>query len=154
MRRAVPDPPSATRAESHGPRSVEADSRNGFGEFSDAVVGEVGQSVPEAPPTGEVLVRVPSSASEALYQPSARRRSIAGPEDYGIPLPEWLAQCVRHVPPGDGDTCPTDTEALLAAAFDFSFQLHAGQFRASGEPYIIHPIAVANLLRDIGARPA
>ncbi|WP_411872473.1 RelA/SpoT family protein [Vulcanococcus limneticus] len=79
---------------------------------------------------------------------------MAGPEDYGIPLPEWLAQCVRHVPPGDGDTCPTDTEALLAAAFDFAFQLHAGQFRASGEPYIIHPIAVADLLRDIGASAA
>jgi RelA/SpoT family (p)ppGpp synthetase len=61
---------------------------------------------------------------------------------------------VRHVPPGDGDTCPTDTEALLAAAFDFAFQLHAGQFRASGEPYIIHPIAVADLLRDIGASAA
>ncbi|MEY4809281.1 MAG: hypothetical protein RLZZ206_3670 [Cyanobacteriota bacterium] len=61
---------------------------------------------------------------------------------------------MRHVPPGDGDTCPTDTEALLAAAFDFAFQLHAGQFRASGEPYIIHPIAVADLLRDIGASAA
>ena len=154
MRRAVPDPPSATRAESHGPRSVEADNRNGSGLVPDAVVGEFGQSVPEAAPAGEVLVRVPSAASEALSQPSARRPTIAGPEDYGIPLPEWLAQCVRHVPPGDGDTCPTDTEALLAAAFDFAFQLHAGQFRASGEPYIIHPIAVADLLRDIGASAA
>lgn len=158
MRRAVPDPPSATRAESHGPRSVEADTRNGSGLVPDVVVGEVGQSVPEAAPAGEVLVRVPSAASaatsEALSQPSARRRTIAGPEDYGIPLPEWLAQCVRHVPPGDGDTCPTDTEALLASAYDFAFQLHAGQFRASGEPYIIHPIAVADLLRDIGASAA
>ena len=154
MRRAVPDPPSATRAESHGPRSVEADNRNGSGLVPDVVVGEVGQSVPEAAPAGEVLVRVPSAASEALSQPSVRRPTIAGPEDYGIPLPEWLAQCVRHVPPGDGDTCPTDTEALLAAAFDFAFQLHAGQFRASGEPYIIHPIAVADLLRDIGASAA
>ena len=40
MRRAVPDSPSATRAESHGPRSVEAGSRNGSGGFADAVVGE------------------------------------------------------------------------------------------------------------------
>ncbi len=154
MRRAVPDSPSATRAESHGPRSVEADSRNGSGLVSDVAVGAVDLSGPEAAPPGEGLVRVPSAASEALFQPSARRRTIAGPEDYGIPLPEWLAQCVRHVPPGDGDTCPTDTEALLAAAFDFAFQLHAGQFRASGEPYIIHPIAVADLLRDIGASAA
>jgi (p)ppGpp synthase/HD superfamily hydrolase len=41
----------------------------------------------------------------------------------------------------------------LAAAFDFAYQLHEGQFRATGEPYIIHPIAVADLLRDIGASP-
>jgi len=154
MRRAVPDSPSATRAESHGPRSVEAFSPNGSGGLPVVVVGEDGPAVPESASTGEPFPPVPPAASEAFSQPSARRRPIAGPDDYGIPLPEWLAQCVRHVPPGAGDTCPTDTEALLAAAFDFAFQLHAGQFRASGEPYIIHPIAVADLLRDIGASAA
>ncbi|MBM5815212.1 MAG: bifunctional (p)ppGpp synthetase/guanosine-3',5'-bis(diphosphate) 3'-pyrophosphohydrolase [Cyanobacteria bacterium K_Offshore_surface_m2_239] len=84
----------------------------------------------------------------------ARRRLIREPADYGVPLPEWLKECVRHVPPGTGDSCPTDTEALLASAFDFAFQLHEGQFRATGEPYIVHPIAVADLLRDIGASAA
>ena len=48
-------------------------------------------------------------------------------------------------------SCPTDAEALLVSAFDFGFQLHEGQFRASGDPYIVHPVAVADLLRDIGA---
>ena len=79
------------------------------------------------------------------------RRPAASPADYGVPLPEWLQRCVEHVPPGAGESCPTDAEALLASAFDFAYQLHEGQYRASGEPYIIHPIAVANLLRDIGA---
>ena len=50
-----------------------------------------------------------------------------------------------------GDCADVDSEALLAAAFDFAFQLHEGQFRASGDPYIVHPVAVADLLRDIGA---
>ena len=86
--------------------------------------------------------------------PSARRRPIHEPADYGVPLPTWLQDCVRHVPPGDGESCPIDTEALLASAFDFAYQLHEGQFRASGEPYIIHPVAVADLLRDIGASAA
>ena len=86
--------------------------------------------------------------------PSARRRPIHEPADYGVPLPAWLQECVRHVPPGDGESCPIDTEALLASAFDFAYQLHEGQFRASGEPYIIHPVAVADLLRDIGASAA
>ncbi|HJN35276.1 MAG TPA: HD domain-containing protein, partial [Prochlorococcaceae cyanobacterium Fu_MAG_50] len=83
--------------------------------------------------------------------PPLRRHPIGKAEDYGIPLPDWLRTCVEHIPPGLGQSCPTDSEALLAAAFDFAFQLHEGQFRASGDPYIVHPIAVADLLRDIGA---
>ncbi|CAK6694808.1 GTP pyrophosphokinase [Synechococcus sp. CBW1107] len=83
--------------------------------------------------------------------PPLRRRPIRTPDDYGLNLPEWLRECIVHVPPGEGETCPTDPEALLASAFDFAFQLHDGQVRATGEPYIIHPVAVADLLRDIGA---
>jgi (p)ppGpp synthase/HD superfamily hydrolase len=73
--------------------------------------------------------------------------------DYGIPLPAWLRRCLDKGVPAPGSGCPSDSEVLLAAAFDFAFQLHDGQVRASGEPYIIHPVAVADLLRDIGASP-
>ena len=83
--------------------------------------------------------------------PTVRAHPIRSIEDYGIDLPPWLRECLEHVPPGSGYCCPTDAEALLAAAFDFAFQLHEGQFRASGDPYIVHPVAVADLLRDIGA---
>ncbi|MFM9110047.1 MAG: (p)ppGpp synthetase, partial [Prochlorococcaceae cyanobacterium] len=79
--------------------------------------------------------RADPAADEAVTraQPAGlARRPIHGPADYGVPLPEWLARCVEHVPPGSGACCPTDTEALLAAAFDFAFQLHQGQYRASG----------------------
>jgi len=79
------------------------------------------------------------------------RLAISAPADYGIALPDWLQRCIEHVPPGAGESCPTDSEALLASAFDFAYQLHEGQYRASGEPYICHPVAVADLLRDIGA---
>ena len=93
-----------------------------------------------------------SSAESALCgEPPLRAHLIKNSEDYGIPLPEWLKNCIEHIPPGIGQSCPRDTEALLAAAFDLAFQVHEGQFRASGEPYIIHPVAVADLLRDIGA---
>jgi RelA/SpoT family (p)ppGpp synthetase len=78
-------------------------------------------------------------------------RLIRSADDYAIDLPEWLRRCIEHVPPGAGDSCPTDTEGLLSAAFHFAYQLHDGQVRASGEPYICHPVAVADLLRDIGA---
>ena len=91
-----------------------------------------------------------AAGQEQALEPKARR-PIHAPADYGIPLPEWLQACVEHVPPGEGESCPTDAEALLASAFDFAYQLHEGQVRASGEPYICHPVAVADLLRDIGA---
>ncbi len=86
--------------------------------------------------------------------PQLRSTPIGTTADYGVPLPEWLINCVEQIPPGIGQSCPTDAESLLVSAFDLAFQLHEGQFRASGEPYIMHPIAVANLLRDIGASPS
>ena len=75
----------------------------------------------------------PLEAPVAAGDLPLRRREIHEPADYGVTLPPWLQECVRHVPPGTGDSCPTDTEALLASAFDFAFQLHEGQFRATGE---------------------
>lgn len=95
-----------------------------------------------------------ASQGSALFTrglPELRQRPIRDPDDYQIVLPEWLRQCIANVPPGAGQSCPTDPEALLVSAFDFGFQLHEGQFRASGDPYIVHPVAVADLLRDIGA---
>ena len=37
-------------------------------------------------------------------------------------------------------------EALIARAFAFAAKAHAGQARASGEPYFIHPVSVAKNL--------
>lgn len=39
---------------------------------------------------------------------------------------------------------------LIDRALKYAVKMHDGQFRVSGEPYIVHPIAVANLLLDIG----
>ncbi|MBD5131731.1 MAG: bifunctional (p)ppGpp synthetase/guanosine-3',5'-bis(diphosphate) 3'-pyrophosphohydrolase [Clostridiales bacterium] len=39
---------------------------------------------------------------------------------------------------------------MLDSALRYAVSKHDGQFRISGEPYITHPIAVANLLLDIG----
>ncbi len=93
------------------------------------------------------------AAPEPMTPTGQAAVASAGPEPapYRVPLPEWLQRCLAPMPPAAGGACPTDAEALLASAFDFAYQLHEGQYRASGEPYIIHPIAVADLLRDIGA---
>lgn len=45
----------------------------------------------------------------------------------------------------------TDTQlGVVKNALDYAIKMHSGQCRKSGEPYITHPIAVANLLLDIG----
>jgi len=44
---------------------------------------------------------------------------------------------------------PKEDIANLRAAFEFSRDQHIGQARKSGEPYIIHPIAVAQILVDM-----
>ena len=36
----------------------------------------------------------------------------------------------------------------VEAAYHFSADAHAGQFRVSGEPYVSHPVAVCSLVAD------
>jgi GTP pyrophosphokinase len=39
---------------------------------------------------------------------------------------------------------------LLQRAYDSAEELHSGQFRKSGDPYITHPLAVATILANLG----
>jgi GTP pyrophosphokinase len=41
----------------------------------------------------------------------------------------------------------------VSAAFAFAHEAHDGQKRASGEPYITHPLAVARILAELGLDP-
>lgn len=38
----------------------------------------------------------------------------------------------------------------LITAYEYAFKCHEGQTRSSGEPYINHPVAVANILLELG----
>ncbi len=60
-------------------------------------------------------------------------------------VPLWLQDCWNSLHTGDGGDC-----GLACKAFQFAYRLHEGQVRASGEPYIMHPVQVATLLRDLG----
>jgi GTP diphosphokinase / guanosine-3',5'-bis(diphosphate) 3'-diphosphatase len=74
---------------------------------------------------------------------------------FAIEIPHWLQACLLKT---DGDPALTDLSNpdidLICRAFDFGYQLHEGQCRASGEAYINHPVAVAGLLRDLGGSGA
>jgi GTP pyrophosphokinase len=43
--------------------------------------------------------------------------------------------------------------SMVDRAFDLAVEAHAGQVRASGEPYVTHPIASAQILADLGIDP-
>ena len=49
---------------------------------------------------------------------------------------------------------PDFDEQLIRNAFEFACQAHETQRRQSGEPYILHPIAVAHILIDLKLDPA
>jgi GTP pyrophosphokinase len=52
---------------------------------------------------------------------------------------------IRHVQANR----PNDDVSLIRKAWDFCVQHHQGQMRASGEPYIIHPLEVAEVLAEM-----
>ena len=62
-----------------------------------------------------------------------------------VELPRWLKECLI-----DRSSSSEPDVDLICRAFNFAYELHEGQTRKSGEPYIAHPIAVASLLRDLG----
>ncbi|OUC12662.1 MAG: (p)ppGpp synthetase [Alkalinema sp. CACIAM 70d] len=65
-------------------------------------------------------------------------------------LPPWLRACLLDGTATPNDPDPWKANDLICRAFDFAYQLHEGQRRVSGEPYIAHPVAVAGILRDLG----
>lgn len=46
-------------------------------------------------------------------------------------------------------THPGEDSAPLTAAYHLALQMHSGQKRQSGEPYLIHPLEVAHILADM-----
>src|SRR5579883_2445768 len=49
---------------------------------------------------------------------------------------------------------PNDDLSVIERAYHFSLQHHQGQTRASGEPYLIHPLEVATVLAEMKLDPS
>ncbi len=76
-----------------------------------------------------------------------------------LEVPDWLGSCMLGGAVLEESTIAPEPDLkrandLICRAFDFAYSLHEGQVRASGEPYIAHPIAVAGILRDLGGSSA
>ena len=61
------------------------------------------------------------------------------------PLEPILKMCEYHHPDED--------MSILERAYERAVKQHSSQRRKSGEPYIIHPLAVAQILADLGMGP-
>lgn len=68
---------------------------------------------------------------------------------YEINIPDWLLQNIDNYE--KSKNINDVSQSLIVKAFKIAYKAHDGQLRASGEPYIIHPLAVADLLKEIGA---
>src|SRR4051812_9684851 len=51
------------------------------------------------------------------------------------------------------DNRPQDDLSIIKKAYDYSLKHHEGQSRASGEPYLVHPLQVALVLADMVLDP-
>ncbi|MGL5082604.1 MAG: RelA/SpoT family protein [Microcoleaceae cyanobacterium] len=91
-----------------------------------------------------------ASTSPSSYSTSTPVSSAS----YNCEIPDWLGQQLTPFQGTDDiakDSSDLNNDDLVVRAFQFAYQLHQGQNRKSGEPYINHPIAVAGLLRHLGS---
>lgn len=68
-------------------------------------------------------------------------------------IPDWLQECLNTKAISAAGSLSAE-KTLICQAFEFAYELHQGQYRKSGEPYIHHPIAVAGLLKFLGGDSA
>ena len=72
--------------------------------------------------------------------------------DYGAAIRErrpWRSDDFARLNTALATYLPADELAGIAAAYEYSAKLHAGQQRSSGHAYITHPIAVAEILAGL-----
>ena len=64
-----------------------------------------------------------------------------------------MQRTLRHVEQELQGRYPQADLTPVSAAFAFAHEAHAEQKRASGEPYVTHPLAVARILAELGLDP-
>lgn len=105
-----------------------------------ATVATPAATVPEAEPRAETP-KTTSSASRRVRARLARR--MTAQRSAVNPVLEPLVAVHREIYPKADLT-------LLQRAYAVAEERHATQLRRSGDPYITHPLAVANILAELG----
>jgi GTP pyrophosphokinase len=96
----------------------------------------VRQSIPE---------EVPSVSPSPTDGASASSPALTAPPIDPNHISERFESLLRHVQANR----PSEDVTLIRKAWEFCVKHHEGQMRASGEPYIIHPLEVAEVLAEL-----
>ncbi len=102
---------------------------------------------------------VPTTGPSAPTTSTARRSRVTRPGGHGASRPTGdgspaaLRATLRRLTAELHDRYPQADLAQVQDAFAFAETAHAGQKRASGEPYVTHPVAVALTLAELGLDP-
>src|SRR5580658_9564603 len=87
---------------------------------------------------------IPTGLSRAS-QPGPEPVSVSPTEDGQHAIDERFDGLLRHVQANR----PSEDVSLIRKAWEFCVKHHEGQMRASGEPYIVHPLEVAEVLAEM-----
>src|SRR5215469_9427849 len=92
------------------------------------------QAVPDA-------VSAPSATAEQeeIVIRDGQKPLVRSDARASLPIGERFEYLLRHV----RTNRPSEYVSLIRKAWEFCVRQHDGQMRASGEPYIIHPLEVA-----------
>ena len=104
-----------------------------------AVQAPPGAQIPETQPLE--IPRTSTSASRRVRARLARR--MTAQRSAVNPVLEPLVAVHK-------ESFPKANVSLLQKAYEVAEQRHADQLRRSGDPYITHPLAVANILAELG----
>src|ERR1700692_2133928 len=102
----------------------------------------VGQAV-QVPPAPPEAPAAPTSTSASRRVCARLARRMTAQRGAVNPVLEPLIAVHQEIPPKADLT-------MLQRAYEVAEERHAAQFRRSGDPYITHPLAVANILAELG----
>ncbi|HZW00056.1 MAG TPA: bifunctional (p)ppGpp synthetase/guanosine-3',5'-bis(diphosphate) 3'-pyrophosphohydrolase [Candidatus Deferrimicrobium sp.] len=97
----------------------------------------------------EAGTAAPAERSPAEARVKRRSRPVP-PVDHSV---GGMQRTLRHVEQELQGRYPQADLTPVSAAFAFAHEAHAEQKRASGEPYVTHPLAVARILAEMGLDP-
>src|SRR5665811_210163 len=92
----------------------------------------------------------PAEAERTASRPKSTRLPLADRLRLGLVVLPSNESRFRHVRDAVARRYPQADLAPLTRAFEVAQRAHHSQVRVTGEPYVTHPIAVAQILADIG----